>query len=111
MIQPKDEYKVIESYTIAKYKNDYTLKLDMNENTLGCSPLVTDALKNISLSDISQYPTYGEIEEKIGLTLGVDSNKILITMVEMQVLQLFTQLMFPKKMKFYTLFLHTQCTK
>lgn len=79
MIQPRDEYKVIESYTIAKYKNDYMLKLDMNENTLGCSPHVTQALQNISLNDISQYPAYGEIQEKIASTIGVPSDNILIT--------------------------------
>ncbi|MGD9580151.1 MAG: histidinol-phosphate transaminase [Vampirovibrionia bacterium] len=79
MIQPKEEYKVIESYTIARYQGDYTLKLDMNENTLGCSPLVKEALKNISINDISQYPAYGEIEEKIAQTIGVSTNKILIT--------------------------------
>lgn len=79
MIQPKDEYKVIESYTIARYKNDYTLKLDMNENTLGCSPNVTRVLSNISLDDVSQYPTYGEIEAKIASTIGVSSENVLIT--------------------------------
>lgn len=79
MVKPKKEYESIESYTIARYKNDYILKLDMNENTLGCSPKVMEKLKNLSPEVLSQYPTYGEIEEKIATTLAIPVNQVAVT--------------------------------
>ena len=34
------------------------LRLDFNENTIGCSPLVAQAVRNFSAEDISIYPEY-----------------------------------------------------
>lgn len=79
MVKPKKEYENIESYTIARYKNDYVLKLDMNENTLGCSPRVLDKLANLPADVLAKYPTYGEVEEKIASVLKLPSEQVLIT--------------------------------
>jgi histidinol-phosphate aminotransferase len=79
MVEPREEYKTIESYTIARYKSDYVLKLDMNENTLGCSPQVLKAIQSITARDLAQYPTYGEIEAKVAATLQLPPENILVT--------------------------------
>lgn len=79
MVQPKEEYNTIESYTIARYKNNYLFKLDMNENTLGCSPHVTRTLQALRPDTFSIYPTYGEIEEKIARFFNIDASKVVIT--------------------------------
>jgi histidinol-phosphate aminotransferase len=79
MVNPKEEYQAIESYTIARYEQDYILKLDMNENTLGCSPFVESAIKSLSPADFSKYPTYGEIEDKIANFFGLETSQVVVT--------------------------------
>ncbi|MEW5821892.1 MAG: aminotransferase class I/II-fold pyridoxal phosphate-dependent enzyme [Cyanobacteriota bacterium] len=79
MVQPREEYKDIGTYTIARYKQDLILKLDMNENTLGCSPHVIKTLKSLPVDVYSKYPAYGEIEEKIASFFNLSTEKVLIT--------------------------------
>ena len=79
MVEPKEQYKNIESYTIARYKQDFILKLDMNENTLGCSPHVTSLIQSLTPDEFSKYPTYGEVEEKIAKFFSLKTEQVLIT--------------------------------
>lgn len=79
MVQPKDYYKDVELYAIPRVRPDISLKLDANENTLGCSPVVLDALSKASYKDISQYPAYGNIEKKIAEFNNVPENYVMIT--------------------------------
>ena len=41
------------------------LRLDFNENTIGCSPLVAQAVRNFSAEDISIYPEYEGLCEAV----------------------------------------------
>ena len=47
------------------------LRLDFNENTMGCSPAVLRALRGLSARQISMYPEYQQATARIARALGV----------------------------------------
>ncbi len=55
------------------------LCLDFNENSVGCSPKVVDALRKVTADDVSVYPAYGEFLGKLAKYLGVDASEVLLT--------------------------------
>jgi histidinol-phosphate aminotransferase len=61
------------------YKPKRISKLASNENRLGCSPLVQQAVMD-SLSDVQDYPDplSGRLRKKIAVLSGVDENEVLI---------------------------------
>jgi histidinol-phosphate aminotransferase len=55
MIQPKKSVKNMKPYDPPlEYRKNY-LRLDFNENTIGCSPKVIDALKKVTPEIIAMY--------------------------------------------------------
>ncbi|MEO0443739.1 MAG: histidinol-phosphate transaminase [Pseudomonadota bacterium] len=57
----------------------YTL-LDFNERTIPISVAITDALKRyIDSGHLQQYPSYGDIVERLADYTGVNSNQLMIT--------------------------------
>ena len=56
------------------------LRLDFNENTVGCSPRVLEAIKSrISESGLSVYPEYVEAKRELSLHFGVAEREMLFT--------------------------------
>lgn len=55
------------------------LRLDFNENSLGCSPKVIERLQRINEEDLSIYPSYGELLEKISEYIGLPTTQIVAT--------------------------------
>lgn len=55
------------------------LRLDFNENTVGCSPRVLDRLRQISFEDLARYPEKACAEAKMAEFLGVDASELLLT--------------------------------
>jgi len=56
------------------------LRLDFNENTIGCSPRVLGALKRlVSRETLAVYPEYGEAREKLSAFFGVAPSRLLFT--------------------------------
>ncbi len=56
------------------------LRLDFNENTVGCSPRVAALLKRISAPDFfAVYPEYTEARPKIAAWLGLEPGQLLLT--------------------------------
>ncbi|MBL8028841.1 MAG: histidinol-phosphate transaminase [Fibrobacteres bacterium] len=55
------------------------LRLDFNENTIGCSPKVIDALRSIDANEIATYPEYDELKIKASKFFGVGQENILPT--------------------------------
>jgi histidinol-phosphate aminotransferase len=54
------------------------LRLDFNENTVGCSPRVLAALKRLtSRETLAVYPEYGEARRRISQFFGVAENELL----------------------------------
>jgi histidinol-phosphate aminotransferase len=55
------------------------LRLDFNENTVGCSPRVLDRLRQISFEDLARYPEKAFAEKKMAEFLGVADSELLLT--------------------------------
>jgi histidinol-phosphate aminotransferase len=55
------------------------LRLDFNENTVGCSPRVLDRLRQISFEDLARYPEKACAEKKMADFLGVAGSELLLT--------------------------------
>lgn len=84
----REEIKNLQPYKPGKpisdvqreYGLDHIIKLASNENPLGCSEKVKEAIKN-SLNDLSIYPDGNatELKEELSKSLGVKPNEILPT--------------------------------
>ena len=56
------------------------LRLDFNENTVGCSPRVVRALKKYATREqLAVYPEYGEARAKLAAFFGVAADELLFT--------------------------------
>jgi histidinol-phosphate aminotransferase len=55
------------------------LRLDFNENTVGCSPRVLQRLKNISGEDLARYPERAPIEAAVAAHLNLRPEELLLT--------------------------------
>jgi histidinol-phosphate aminotransferase len=55
------------------------LRLHMNENTAGCSPVVLDALQRLSRNTVGFYPGYGAATAAAARYLGIDPARLVLT--------------------------------
>ncbi len=55
------------------------LRLDFNENTVGCSPRVLARLREITADEIACYPERGPIEAVVADFLGINPTELLLT--------------------------------
>jgi len=55
------------------------LRLDFNENTVGCSPKVLARLRNLGPEDLARYPEREPIESTVAAFLGVSRDELLLT--------------------------------
>ncbi len=77
MTTPRKSVQKAKGYDIPLYLDDYRLKLDVNENVMGPSPRVIEALRNITEDKIKFYPAYGEILEKLSAYNKISTGMIL----------------------------------
>jgi histidinol-phosphate aminotransferase len=55
------------------------LRMDFNENPIGCSPAVRRALAQLTSATISAYPEQETVRGKIARHFGIDSSELLLT--------------------------------
>ncbi len=55
------------------------LRLDFNENTVGCSPKVLARLREITAEELACYPERGPVEAVVARHLGIEPNELLLT--------------------------------
>ncbi len=55
------------------------LRLDFNENTVGCSPRVLERLRRINYEDLARYPERDPLEAVVAARIGIDAAEILLT--------------------------------
>ena len=79
MIKPKKVISELKPYKTDKYKKDWFLKLDSNESVYGISDCVAKAIQNFDIADISLYPCYGELIDKISQKYSYDTEGLLLT--------------------------------
>jgi histidinol-phosphate aminotransferase len=66
------------------------LRLDFNENTVGCSPRVIEALRNgVDAANLSVYPEYGEAKEAVARYFGVLPEQFVFTNGTDEAIQVF----------------------
>tara|TARA_Y100001968_G_scaffold115002_2_gene104399 strand:- start:9588 stop:10709 length:1122 start_codon:yes stop_codon:yes gene_type:complete len=67
--EPRKQVESMNAYSAPLEGRRDLLRLDFNENTIGPSPLVIEALRNIPPSNISIYPEYNGLKEAIATNL------------------------------------------
>jgi histidinol-phosphate aminotransferase len=55
------------------------MRLDFNENTVGCSPRVLARLREITAEEIARYPERGPIEAVVAHHFGIEPSELLLT--------------------------------
>jgi histidinol-phosphate aminotransferase len=55
------------------------LRLDFNENTVGCSPRVLERLRSITGEELARYPERAPVESIVAQYLEVDPREVLLT--------------------------------
>jgi histidinol-phosphate aminotransferase len=55
------------------------LRLDFNENPVGCSPKVLEMFNSLTREDIAIYPEYKKLNHKIANYFGVNKKEFLVT--------------------------------
>jgi histidinol-phosphate aminotransferase len=55
------------------------LRLDFNENTVGCSPRVLERLHQLQFEQLARYPERESVERQVAAHLGVDPAGLLLT--------------------------------
>ena len=55
------------------------LRLDFNENTVGCSPRVLEKLRSISSEQLARYPEREPVEARVADFLGISPSELLLT--------------------------------
>ncbi len=63
--KPRIEVEEMRGYTAPLEGRRNLLRLDFNENTIGPSPLVVEALRRIPANHISIYPEYNQLTEAV----------------------------------------------
>ena len=78
MLKPRESIKTLPYYH-PPLAGRSGLRLDFNENTVGCSPRVLERLRSIGLEDLAKYPEREPVEDKIAKFLGVAPEEVLLT--------------------------------
>lgn len=55
------------------------LRLDFNENTIGCSPRVLARLRQLTADDLACYPEREKVEAHVAGSLGINRSELLLT--------------------------------
>ncbi len=76
---PRKEVDEMKAYNAPLEGRRNLLRLDFNENTIGPSPLVVKALRNIPSSHISIYPEYNGLKEAIIKNLECSKEPCFVT--------------------------------
>ncbi len=80
MPEPRESVKRMRPYVPPTGGRNEMLRLDFNENTVGCSPRVTEFLrKSINGEIIATYPDYDGARRSLAAFFGVGESEMLLT--------------------------------
>lgn len=71
--------KRIRDYEAPEEGREGKLRLDFNENTVGCSPTVLDSLRNVTSEQLAMYPEYENSTRRLAAYFGVQPSEMLLT--------------------------------
>lgn len=78
MLRPRPSARTLPSYH-PPLAGRNGLRLDFNENTMGCSPRVLGRLQQLTAEELASYPERDTVEHKIAQSLGLASSELLLT--------------------------------
>ena len=78
MLKPRNAVSAIPAYHPPLAGRE-GLRLDFNENTVGCSPRVLDRLRSLTAEDLARYPERQPIESTVARFLGVSDSELLLS--------------------------------
>lgn len=78
MLSPRNAVRTLPSYHPPLAGRD-GLRLDFNENTVGCSPRVLERLRQLGLEDLARYPERVPVEAIVADFLGIEAAELLLT--------------------------------
>src|SRR6266567_5094653 len=78
MLKARDAVRNLKEYH-PPLGNREGLRLDFNENTVGCSPRVLERLQKLSGDDLARYPERQPGEQIVAAALGVSPEELLLT--------------------------------
>ena len=80
MLRPRKSYARLNKYRPPLEGRGGKLRLDFNENTVGCAPAVVRALRRaLSADRLSCYPEYAEGRKKLARFFGVRPEELVLT--------------------------------
>jgi histidinol-phosphate aminotransferase len=80
MIRPRKSCERLNKYRPPLEGRGGKMRLDFNENTVGCAPEVVRALRRaLSADDLSCYPEYEVAREKLAAFFGVKAEELVLT--------------------------------
>jgi histidinol-phosphate aminotransferase len=78
MLKPRDAVRGLKSYH-PPLGNRTGLRLDFNENTVGCSPRVMERLRKLDAEQLARYPDRAPLEALVASHLGIGPEELLLT--------------------------------
>jgi histidinol-phosphate aminotransferase len=69
----------IRNYEAPEEGREGKLRLDFNENTVGCSPAVLSALQTVTAEQLAMYPEYENSVRRLATYFGVRPSEMLLT--------------------------------
>jgi len=69
----------IRNYEAPEEGREGKLRLDFNENTIGCSPAVLRALQTVTAEQLAMYPEYENSVRRLATYFGVRPSEMLLT--------------------------------
>ena len=79
MVRPRRAVERLKAYRPPREGRGGKLRLDFNENTVGCAPQVIRALRNKLDGDwLSRYPEYEDAREELARYFGVTADELLL---------------------------------
>jgi len=79
MKSPRKSMANAKIYNIYNEGRETKIRLDLNENAWGCSPKILQTIRHASLSDISLYPAYDSLINKLAQFYQVGQDKVIIS--------------------------------
>jgi histidinol-phosphate aminotransferase len=80
MLEPRPAVRKMAPYSPPSAGREGKLRLDFNENTVGCSPAVVEFLReHLTASQLSIYPEYAEATRELAAFFGVAENEFTLT--------------------------------
>src|SRR5580700_1902538 len=79
-LRPRETVQRMAPYSPPTGGRTSKLRLDFNENTVGCSPKVTEFLKTrISEEQLAIYPEYADAKRELAAHFGTAETEMLLT--------------------------------